>query len=168
MSLLQNCLQFLFCYGYGVLHLHCNSLSILHGKPKSYQFFFQLFIFNPTSPILAQAHFSNSHNKTWKSTTLLIFDGKMSYGHSPHSLKKLPLFIFNVGLISNHVDVFAALKSNNSILPLLILTTFLLWTFSVAINVVAFAQLISWPFSCAMSPLTNQSVKSLLVGVARL
>jgi hypothetical protein len=69
----------------------------------------------------------------------LDFYGKMSYGDSPHSFKKLPLFISNVGLISNHADASLALKSNNSILLLLIFSTFFLHAFFLAIDGATFA-----------------------------
>ncbi len=69
----QNHFQFLFHCSYGILCLHYNNLLILHGKPKSYQFFLQLLLFNLCITYFAHAHFSNSHNKTWKFATHLIF-----------------------------------------------------------------------------------------------
>jgi low temperature requirement protein LtrA len=102
--------------------------SMLNLNPFDFSsnYFFSFF----ASSAFANAYFSKSHKKACKSITLLMSDGKNSYGHKPCCFK---LLTFKVGLmsivniLSNHVNPSSpALKFDNSKLPFLNLPTSLL------------------------------------------
>ncbi len=141
--------------------------SMLNLNPINFSSngFFSLFV----SSAFVNARLSKSHNKAYKFVTLLMFNGKISYGHRPYCFKPLTFkvgLMSIVNLLSNHIDPFPlALKFDSSNFHSWASPPLSFEPFSYDVNVVAFAQLTSWPFSRTMYPFINHNMKSLLVGV---